>query len=74
MAREERTAIVTGASRGIGRAIAESQAAHGMNVVVNYAQDKESADRIVEHIEANGGHALATGSQRSCSTGILRST
>jgi 3-oxoacyl-[acyl-carrier protein] reductase len=59
MAKEERTAIVTGASRGIGRAIAESQAAHGRNVVVNYGQNKESADRLVEQIEANGGHALA---------------
>jgi 3-oxoacyl-[acyl-carrier protein] reductase len=59
MTRVERTANVTGASRGIGRAIAESQAAHGRNVVVNYSQNKESADQLVKHIEANGGHALA---------------
>ncbi|MBU6230613.1 MAG: 3-oxoacyl-[acyl-carrier-protein] reductase [Cyanobacteria bacterium REEB459] len=56
---EGQVAIVTGASRGIGRAIALSLAAAGAKVVVNYAQSAQAAEDLVQQIEAAGGHALA---------------
>lgn len=52
-------ALVTGASRGIGRAIALSLAEAGAQVVVNYARSAESAEAIVAQIEAAGGSAIA---------------
>ncbi len=52
-------AIVTGASKGIGAAIAKGLAAAGAAVVVNYASDKKGADRAVADIAANGGRAVA---------------
>ncbi|HWC47177.1 MAG TPA: SDR family oxidoreductase [Casimicrobiaceae bacterium] len=51
--------IVTGASRGIGAATATMAAARGYAVCVNYRQDAVAANRIVEHIVAAGGRALA---------------
>ncbi|HEY3461312.1 MAG TPA: SDR family oxidoreductase [Casimicrobiaceae bacterium] len=51
--------IVTGASRGIGAATATMAAARGYAVCVNYRQDAVAANRIVEHIVAEGGRALA---------------
>src|SRR5258708_20170450 len=54
-----KVAIVTGASRGIGQAIAESLAAHGANVVINYARNQGFAEDIVHRIQQNGGQALA---------------
>jgi 3-oxoacyl-[acyl-carrier protein] reductase len=54
-----KVAIVTGASRGIGQAIAESLAANGANVVINYARNKGFAQDIVHRIQQNGGQALA---------------
>ncbi len=54
-----RAAIVTGGSRGIGRAIALRLAADGFAVVVNYAGDAASAQATVSEIEAGGGRAIA---------------
>jgi 3-oxoacyl-[acyl-carrier protein] reductase len=54
-----RVAIVTGAGRNIGRAIALDLAAGGADVVVNARQNKAEADAVVGAIEANGGRALA---------------
>jgi 3-oxoacyl-[acyl-carrier protein] reductase len=52
-------AIVTGASKGIGAAIAKGLAAAGAAVAVNYASDKNGADRTVAAIAAKGGRAIA---------------
>ena len=54
-----KTAIVTGASRGIGRAIAVKLGSLGASVVVNYVQDATAAGDTVSKIEAGGGQALA---------------
>lgn len=56
---EGKAALITGGSRGIGRAIAERLAADGATVVVNYARNKESAQEVVSSIVAKGGKALA---------------
>ncbi|MCA9961714.1 MAG: 3-oxoacyl-[acyl-carrier-protein] reductase [Anaerolineales bacterium] len=56
---EGKVAIVTGASRGIGRAIAEDLAANGARVVVNYHSSAEAAAEVVQSIEGNGGTAVA---------------
>ena len=53
------TALVTGASRGIGRAVALALAAEGAEVVVNYASSPEAAEAVVAEIQAKGGYAYA---------------
>src|SRR5712692_10309012 len=56
---QNKVAIVTGASKGIGASIAKHLAAEGAAVVVNYASSKEGADRVVAEIKGNGGQAIA---------------
>lgn len=67
-----KVALVTGSSRGIGRAIAERLGADGMSVVVNYRADRAAADEVVAKIEASGGRATAVQADvtdpRSCAT------
>ncbi|HEY0947358.1 MAG TPA: glucose 1-dehydrogenase [Opitutaceae bacterium] len=54
-----KTALVTGASKGIGASIAKHLAAAGASVVVNYASSRKGADRVVDEITAAGGKAVA---------------
>jgi 3-oxoacyl-[acyl-carrier protein] reductase len=69
-----KVAVVTGASKGIGAAIAKALAAEGASVVVNYASSKPGADKVVAAITAAGGKAVAVGgdvSKAAESQGII---
>lgn len=61
MSEQPRVILITGASRGIGRAIALSLGTPGNLVLVNYRSRQEQADEVVSEIEQNGGRARAFG-------------
>lgn len=56
---EQKIALVTGGSRGIGAAISKQLARDGFTVIVNYAGNAEAADHVVQEIESSGGKAQA---------------
>ncbi len=58
-----KVAVVTGASRGIGKAIAETFAREGANVVVNYVKSVDEAKEVVKDIKAMGRKAIAVKSR-----------
>ncbi|MFM7363550.1 MAG: 3-oxoacyl-[acyl-carrier-protein] reductase [Cuspidothrix sp.] len=67
---KDQVAIVTGASRGIGRAIALQLASQSAKVVVNYASSSTAADQVVAEITARGGEAIALQADVSQSTQV----
>lgn len=69
---EGKVAVVTGASRGIGRAIAQRLAAEGALVAVHYGVQRESAEETVTRIEAAGGAAFAIGAPLESLEGVNR--
>jgi 3-oxoacyl-[acyl-carrier protein] reductase len=56
---QNKTALITGSARGLGKAIAERYAALGANVVINYSKDKTSAAEVVSNITAMGAKVIA---------------
>ncbi len=69
---ENKVAVVTGASKGIGAGIAKGLAAEGAAVVVNYASSKEGADRVVAEITERGGKAVAVQGDVSRASDVQR--
>ncbi len=56
---EDRTCLVTGSSKGIGRGIAENLGEHGADVVVNYRSSEAAANAVKDNIQESGGDAIA---------------
>ena len=69
---EKKIAIVTGASRGIGAAIAERLATEGFTVVINYSGDAAPAEELARKIEAKGGSALTAKADVSDAKAVSR--
>jgi 3-oxoacyl-[acyl-carrier protein] reductase len=69
---ENKVAIVTGSSKGIGAAIAKHFAAAGAKVVVNYASSKEAAENVVKAITDKGGEAISVQADVSNSSDVIR--
>jgi 3-oxoacyl-[acyl-carrier protein] reductase len=67
-----KVALVTGASKGIGAAIAIGLGEAGASVVVNYASSKDGAERTVETIRSRGGNAIAIGGDVSKAADVTR--
>lgn len=67
---QDKVAIVTGGSRGIGRAIVETLAAAGARVVVNYKSNAAAAEEVVHAIEGANGKALAVQADVSTAEGV----
>src|SRR6516162_11030981 len=67
-----KVAVVTGASKGIGAAIAKKLAAEGAAVVVNYSSSKADGEKVVKEIAAHGGKALAAQANISNAAEIQR--
>jgi L-rhamnose 1-dehydrogenase len=67
----DKVAIVTGGSRGIGRAIALGLAREGAKVVINYCNNKGAAEEVVGLIREKGGTAIAVKADTSCSQEVL---
>lgn len=69
---EGRVALVTGGSRGIGRALSTALAASGHRVAVNYSSNKEAADEVVDEIRDGGGEAIAAQADVGNETAVER--
>lgn len=69
---ENKVAVITGASKGIGAGIAKHLAAAGASVVVNYASAKAGADQVVAEITSKGGKAIAVQGNVSSEADITR--
>ncbi len=67
-----KVAVVTGASKGIGAAIAKALGAEGASVVVNYSTSKQGAEGVVAQIAKNGGRAIAVQGDVSKSADVKR--
>jgi len=67
-----KTALITGSSRGIGRAITKVLANSGLNVVINYNRSRESANSLLEEIEAQDGSAIVVRADVSKTEDIKR--
>ena len=69
---ENKVAVVTGASKGIGASIAKYFATEGAKVVVNYSSNKEDAEQVVQTIIDNGGNAIAVQGDVSKVSDVVR--
>jgi 3-oxoacyl-[acyl-carrier protein] reductase len=69
---KNKTALITGSARGLGKAIAERYAALGANIIINYSRDKASAEEVVSNIQAMGARVIAIQADVSKVTEIER--